>query len=114
MKATAPTRACGPALGQCARIMTALPATRPGEAIGQDATLKVGTQLALGMRCDALILPVIVTEGDEGLEVILHRTIERCIDGAAPAVDGGRASLRLDGQDHIRDRLEILLLCTAY
>lgn len=35
--------------------MTALATTGPGKAIGQDATLQVGTQLALGVRRDALI-----------------------------------------------------------
>jgi hypothetical protein len=57
--------------------VAALPATRPGEGIGQDSTLQVGTQLALGVRRDALILPVVVAQGEEGLEMILYRPVKR-------------------------------------
>jgi len=89
-------------------ILSALPTTRPGEAIGRDATLEVGTQLALGRGRDALILPIVVTEGEEGLEMVLHRTVERCVGGTAPAQDGGRASLRLDGPVRIPACVETL------
>jgi hypothetical protein len=78
-------------------IMNALATTRPGETVSQDAALQVGTQLALGVRGDALILPIVATEGEEGLEMVLHRTLERCIGGTAPAVGGGCASLLLHG-----------------
>jgi hypothetical protein len=36
-------------------IVTALPAMRPRKVVGNDAALQVGTQLALGVRRDALL-----------------------------------------------------------
>lgn len=85
--------------------MTALATTGPGKAIGQDATLQVGTQLALGVRRDALIFPVVMAQGEEGLQVILHRAVKRCVVRAPPAVGGGCASLRLDRHVRIRDQV---------
>jgi hypothetical protein len=48
-------------------ILSALAATRPGEAIGRDALLKVGTPLALGVRRDVRIFPGIPALGIENL-----------------------------------------------
>jgi len=45
--------------------------------------------------------------------MVLHRTVERCIGGTAPAVGGGRASLRVDGHVRIPAWVEILSLCTV-
>jgi hypothetical protein len=53
--------------------MSALATTRPGETVSQDGALQVGAQLALGVRGDALLLPIVATEGEEGLEMVLHR-----------------------------------------
>ena len=89
-------------------VLSALPTTRPGKAIGQDATLQVGTQLALGVRRDALIFPVVMAQGEEGLQVILHRAVKRCVVRAPPAVGGRRASLRLDGHGRIQEAVERL------
>jgi hypothetical protein len=89
-------------------IMTALPATRPGEAIGQDATLQVGTQLALGVRPDTLIFPIVLAERKEGLEMILYCLVKRRVGRASPAIGGRRASLRLDGHVRIREAVEML------
>lgn len=81
-------------------IVAAPIAPRSCKAIGQNAALQVGAQLALGVRRDALILPLIVAQSEEGLEVVLHRPVQRRVGGAPPAVDGRRAPLRLDG--HVR------------
>jgi hypothetical protein len=89
-------------------IMTALPATRPRKTVGQNAALQVGTQLPLGMGRDALIFPVVVTQGEKGFQVILQRTVKRCVGGATAAVRGGCASLRLDSQVRIPNRVEKL------
>ena len=58
-------------------IVAALPTTRPSEAVGQDAALQEAAQLPLGVRRDALVLPVVPAQGKEGLEVVLHRPVER-------------------------------------
>jgi hypothetical protein len=89
-------------------VVATLLATRRGEAIGQNTALQVATQLPFGMGRDALVLPIVVTEGEEGLEMVLHRAVERCIGGTAPAVGGGRASLRVDGHVRIPAWVDIL------
>jgi len=58
------------------KIVAALPATRTGEAVGENTALQVATQLPFGMGRDALILPILVAQGKEGLEVALHRAVE--------------------------------------
>jgi len=95
-------------------IMTTLAATRPGEAIGQNAALQVGTQLTLGMRRDAHILPVVAARSKEGFEMVLHRPVERRIGGASSAIGGGSASLRLTNHLCIREAAAMLYLYTVF
>jgi len=47
--------------------MSALPTARSRKAVGQDSTLQITAQLALGMGRDALIFPVVVAQGEKGL-----------------------------------------------
>ena len=77
--------------------MTALCAARPGDIMGQDAALQVGTQLALGVRRDVLLFPVLLAQSEEGLQMILYRPVQGCVGGASAAVGRGRASLQRDG-----------------
>ena len=72
--------------------MAALLAPRSRKAIGQDAALQVLPQLRLGVRRDALIFPVVVAQGKEGLEMVWYRTVERCFGGASPTVNAGRSA----------------------
>jgi len=87
------------------KIVAALPATRTGEAVGENTALQVATQLPFGMGRDALILPILVAQGKEGLEVALHRAVERRLGRAPSAIGGGCASLRLDRHVRIRGRV---------
>lgn len=80
--------------------MTAGLATPPREAIGQNAGLQEAAQLPLSIGRDTVLLPVVVAQNKESLEMILHRAVEACIGGTSPAVGGRRASLRPDG--HVR------------
>jgi hypothetical protein len=65
----------------------------------------VATQLPFGMGRDALLLPILVAQGKEGLEVALHRALEWRLGRAPSAIGGGCASLRLDRHVRIRDRV---------
>ena len=58
-------------------IVAALLAPRSRKAVGQNATLQVPPQFPLGVRRDALVLPVVPAQRKEGLEVVLHRPVER-------------------------------------
>lgn len=76
--------------------MSALLTACRRKAVSQDAAFEIGTQLPLSVRRNTLILPVVVAQGKEGLEIILHHPVERCASGTPPAVRNGRASLSLD------------------
>ena len=58
-------------------VMTALVAAGSRKAVGEDSALQVPPQLPLGVRRDALVLPVIPAQGKEGLEMVLHHPVER-------------------------------------
>jgi len=87
-------------------IMSALPTARPGETVGQNAALQIMAQLPLGVGRDALVLPVVLRAGKEGLQMVLHRAVERCFGGASPMAGCGDASLRLGGHVRIPGRAE--------
>jgi hypothetical protein len=77
--------------------VAALPATRTGEAVGENSALQVATQLPFGMGRDALLLPILVAQGKEGLEVALHRALEWRL-GRAPSAIRWRVCIPALGQ----------------
>ena len=82
------------------KVMAAGVTAGAGKAMGQDATLQKTPQFALRMRWYLRLPPLVPTSREKGLKVVLHHSVERCISGATAAVEGGDASLRLDG--HVR------------
>lgn len=67
-------------------VVSALIATRSRQTVGQDAALQIAAQLALGVGRGPLFFSVVAAQSKEGFEVVLHRPVERCCGGAAPAV----------------------------
>ena len=57
-------------------IVAALIAPRSRKAISEDAAFEVLPQLPLGVRRDALIFPVVATQGKKGPERVLHRAVD--------------------------------------
>ena len=82
------------------QVMAAGVTAGAGKAMGQDATLEKAPQFALRMRWHLRLPPLFPTSREKGLKVVFHHPVERCIGGATAAVEGGDASLRLDG--HVR------------
>jgi hypothetical protein len=52
--------------------------------------------------------PALRIGSEEGLDVVLHRALQRRVGGASPAVNNRRASLWLDGHVRIPDRFDML------
>jgi hypothetical protein len=95
------------------RVVTALVASCARKAVGQDAARQFAAQLALGRGRDALILPVVATQSQEGLHVALRCSLRRRIGGVVPAVSEGRAFLRLDDHVRLQNRVAIPSLGAA-
>ena len=74
--------------------MTTLRAAGAGEAIGQDAALKVTTKFAFDIGRHALHVPVVLTrECEIGLQVLLDDLVEGGLLGMAAAVRDRAESL---------------------
>ena len=85
------------------QVMAAGVTAGAGKAMGQDATLQKAPELVLRIRGHPCLPPLVPTAREKGLQVVLHHPryrVERCIGRATTAVEGGDASLRLDG--HVR------------
>jgi hypothetical protein len=86
-------------------IMTALIATRPGKAVGEDAAFEIAAKLALGVGRHGLLFPVVLTERTKGLEMFLHHLVQRCLGGTSTGVEAGSAVLGRFGR-HLEVRNE--------
>ena len=81
-------------------IVSALLAASAGEAVGQDAAFEVAAKLSLHVLRHALAVGVpLAGERQVGLQMALHRAVQRCALGAAPAVDTA-ARRSLDREVH--------------
>ena len=89
------------------KIMAAVAAADTGKSIGKDTALQIAPQFTFRVRADALLLPVVPAQGEEGLQMVLHRAVERGVRRAAWLVGGRDASQRLDG--HVRVRIVAIL-----
>jgi len=80
--------------------VSAAPTARTGETVGQDAAFEVATKLPLHvLRHAAAIIVALAGKFQIGLEMRLHRVVQRRALGATPAVDGARAR-RVDAGVH--------------
>ena len=79
--------------------MSAAPTARTGETVGQDAAFEVATKLPLHVLRHAAAIVALAGKFQIGLEMRLHRVVQRRALGATPAVDGARAR-RVDAGVH--------------
>jgi hypothetical protein len=75
-------------------VVPALPAPRPGKAMGQDAALQIATELPVHMRRHRpVVIVALATVGERGLRVSLDAAIEHALARAARLVLPGAPSL---------------------
>jgi len=63
--------------------MAAVVTAGAGDPISQDAAFQKTPQLPFGVGRNALLFPVVAAQGEKGLQVVLHRPVERGVGGAA-------------------------------
>ena len=79
--------------------MAALRTTRTGEAVGQNATLQIPSQLTFHIAGYRVPIPVaLACEREVGLQVLLDEAVEDGLLGAATGVGSGAASLWVGGR----------------
>ena len=62
--------------------MPAVFTAHAGEAMGQNPAFEITPQFPFGVGRDALFLPVVPAQGEEGFQMILHYAVQRRFGGA--------------------------------